>query len=233
MTCLFSMAMAQDGGLSFVSKFASTAPTIDGVLASGEWDGALTIEIDATDEIPPGVVSADSSPIDPPGIQTRDDFNATIYVMNDATNLYVAVDVHDDVLVFSKSALHQNDSAEVRVDGNFSRLNPKEGNDLGYSANIRGDNGDNSGLPTGGVAVAAPKSDNSGWVAEYSLPIAGFVETIGFDVGINDSDDPAASNRDSQIRINALSDSGWEDESQWARLTLAQSSHTKNWEAMN
>ena len=39
MTCLFSMAMAQDGGLSFVSKFASTAPTIDGVLASGEWDG--------------------------------------------------------------------------------------------------------------------------------------------------------------------------------------------------
>lgn len=228
-----SLAVAQDGGLSFNSRFTTKAPTIDGVLSSGEWGNALKIRVDATDEVPPGVVSADSGPIVPPGLQPIEDFNATIYVMNNATHLFIAIDVNDDVLIFSKADLWRNDSAEIRIDSNFSRSNPKEGVPNGYSANVRGDNGAQSDIPPGAEVVASVKPLNNGWVLEFSVPIAGYAPTIGFDVAINDSDTTETLNRDSQIRINALSDDAWQDETEWARLTLATQSNAKHWELMD
>lgn len=57
-----------------LSAWATITPTIDGTIAPGEWGDASTMTF------------------------TMDGHDCTIYVKNDATNLYIAVVITDDAL---------------------------------------------------------------------------------------------------------------------------------------
>ncbi|MEW6237574.1 MAG: sugar-binding protein [Candidatus Omnitrophota bacterium] len=204
--------------------WASAAPTMDGKLDAGEWKEAARINFDGSDAIRPGMVGPDSGTIGGPyknGFQSPKDSSVIMYLMNDADFLYIAIDATDDVLDFAQPNLWQNDAAEIRIDGNMSRLTAKEGDINGFSANIRGDGGASENFPAGAESGAAVKADGSGWVIEYKTPIAGYKPVIGYDIAIDDSDDPANTSRDTQYRWNGAVDGGWNDETQWGALILA------------
>lgn len=214
--------MAQEQGLD--AGWAETPPTLDGQLSEGEWDTAMVVGFDGSDGIRPGVTGPDSGTIggDGAGFQDPSDSSAVIYVMNDADNLYIAVDATDDVLDFSLSDLWRNDSVEIRIDGNFSRLTAKEGDMFGHSTIVLGNGEGTASAPEGDwESAASVKPDDSGWIVEYRTSTEGFESTIGFDVAINDSDDPNNDSRDGQYRWNGAVDGGWNDETQWGTLTLA------------
>jgi hypothetical protein len=211
---------------TFISGWAATTPTLDASIDAGEWDDALVISWDATDLVRPGLTHTDMNPVGGPngdGIQSFEDSSAVAYVKNDDTFLYVAIDVTDDILVFDNvtSGNYKNDGAEIRIDGNYSRLTTKEGNNMGFSTNITGDGVNIDNLQSGAEIVAQPKADGKGFIVEFKTPIAGFASTIGFEIAINDSDDASEERRDTQYRINSPLDNSWQDESQWADLTLA------------
>lgn len=75
---------------------AVTVPTIDGVLSVGEWDDAKMIEIVYPDNVTAPNVG--SQKYDEP---TAADFSAYYYYKWDATNLYVGIQVYDEVLNFT------------------------------------------------------------------------------------------------------------------------------------
>ncbi|MBD3266988.1 hypothetical protein GF373_09990 [bacterium] len=226
--CVAMPLFAQDNGNEqyLNAGFASAAPTLDGELADGEWSDAAVISWDATDRVRPGISSTDINPVGGPngdGVQTYEDSHAVAYIMNDAEFLYVAIDVTDDILVFDNvtSGSYKNDGAEIRIDGNYSRLTTKEGDNMGFSTNIMGDNTNASNVQDGAEVIASTKADGSGFYVEFKTPIAGFEPMIGFEIAINDSDDANEEQRDTQYRWNSPTDPSWQDESQWGNLTLA------------
>ena len=217
-------AYAQEQTL--VSGWASKAPVLDGKLDAGEWKEAARINFDGSDAIRPGVVGPDSGTIGGPnkdGFQPAQDSSVIIYVMNDASNLYVAIDATDDILMFDKADVWRNDSAEIRVDGNFSRKSVQEGTALGYDVCVRGDGRAVANAPSGAdlETKAAVKADGTGWIVELRQGTAGFAAKIGFDVAIDDRDTPDQDSRDDQYRWNGATDVAYQDESMWGILTLA------------
>jgi len=81
------------GGLTFAAGWAATPPIIDGTFSSKEWQSAATIEFNITynigDRITPGI----------------------LYVLNDASNLYLGVKVKD-------TSFNQGDVLEFFFDNN-------------------------------------------------------------------------------------------------------------------
>ena len=72
--CLVASTEGHAPGFAIYSPWATTAPTIDGTITVGEWENAWTADITNT-----GILS-----------------NVTLYVMNDARYLYIAVDDKND-----------------------------------------------------------------------------------------------------------------------------------------
>jgi hypothetical protein len=72
--CLVASTDAHAPGFEIYSPWASSPPTIDGTISAEEWDNAWTADIADT-----GIMS-----------------NVTLYVMNDARYLYIAVDDEND-----------------------------------------------------------------------------------------------------------------------------------------
>jgi len=209
------------------SGWAVVAPTLDGILSDGEWAGAAVVEIDATDKSRPGVASGNSNTVnlrETRGIIPYSSNHATVYFMNDANNIYVAVDVTDDILDFAADrddTIWQKDSVEIRVDGNFSRRWSKEDNRFGGSPIILGDGKRVRNAGPYIESAAAAKPDGSGYVVEVRWDSKDFAETIGFDVAINDSDDPKIGNRHAQYYWNGREDGGWTNEREWGVVHLA------------
>lgn len=222
---------AQDFGpvQELQSKWTNTPPTLDGKISPEEWDHAVSVDIDATDKTRPGVASGDSNTVDQEktgGIYPYESNHATFSVMNDGKYLYVLIVCTDDLLDFATGGgvAFRNDGCEVLVDGNFSRLAKKENNRFGGIAVIRGDGGAaelNGKVLAKSEFGASPKKDKQGWIVEMRWEITDFEDTIGFDIVINDSDDPNILDRHAQYFWNSFKDDTYIDERQWGILHLA------------
>jgi peptide/nickel transport system substrate-binding protein len=90
-----------------LSAWASTTPTIDGVIDAAEWGGAATTSFSLVD-LKTGAATA---------------YTGTLYVMNDANNLYLAVKVADTVLNPARSVA-------FAFDNNNDHSSFAEGDDL-------------------------------------------------------------------------------------------------------
>ncbi|MBZ0257984.1 hypothetical protein K8I31_18105 [bacterium] len=203
-----------------VSGQATTTPTLDGMLDDGEYAGALMIDFDANDEMRFGVSTTDSTVVGGPfgdGKQIYEDSHATVYVMNDLENFYVAIDVTDDVLDFSQANTYQSDAAEFRIDTNFNKSADRE-DGIDIFPTVVGNSGASSG--DGWEAIGVEKSDGTGFIVEFRADMSLMAPVIGFDIAINDSDDPAQANRDAQYRIYGINDAAWNDPFNWAELVL-------------
>jgi hypothetical protein len=226
-----SITLSQDFGpvQELHSKWEYTAPKLDGMISPDEWQNAVSVDIDATDKIRPGVASGDSNTVDQEktgGLYPYESNHAKFSVMNDEKYLYVLIDCTDDILDFATGGgiAFRNDGCEVLVDGNNSRLEKKENNRFGGIAVIRGDGGpselNGKELPKSEFG-ASPKEDKTGWIVEMRWEITDFADTIGFDIVINDSDDPNILDRHAQYFWNSFKDNTYTDERQWGILHLS------------
>ncbi|MBD3265670.1 hypothetical protein GF373_03290, partial [bacterium] len=223
--------------------------TLDGEIASGEYDGAYTETVSLesnTDKTPPGVfIGGDTFP-------ENDQF--TIHLLNNADSIYIAVDMVDDDLAFNENAdqAWNNDSVELYFDGNFSKMTgSKEGNALGCQLTTVGNGRIQSGQGAGDLTVEREgdthaystggsfwnfatrvKDDNSGWITEYQLDKAEVLDPadismVGFDIKINGSDSGAGGRTSNWAYWftngqGVVADDYWDDESGWSVFQIDQ-----------
>jgi hypothetical protein len=117
-----SSALAQHetkipGKQFMVARYTSTPPVIDGVFSPGEWRRAIPVHVTgSTPATAPGVVPSIGLPfLFPPDSPADSSF--TIYALYDNTNLYVAVDVADDIVICDGPVPFLDDDVEVMIDG--------------------------------------------------------------------------------------------------------------------
>ena len=186
-----------------------TEPDLDGVLDEGEWDQAAMVGFDGADRIRPGVASSHKDSIRDrgrSGLIPHTSNHAVLYLMNDEIRMYVAIDVTDDVLDFGEGDVAKRDSVEIALcDAGLQteRLHGKPRHFFLFLGDGRVFVG---GLP-GGEYAATVKPDFSGYVVELAFKPPSEDDVIGFDIGINDSDDPANEDGSNQYFWNGTHDS--------------------------
>jgi hypothetical protein len=110
---LTSPPAAVAGTQQITARQTSRPVAIDGVPGPAEWSAAIPVHVTASQPGgPPGVVPWWILPPDNPA-----DSSFTIYAMYDRSNLYVAVDVSDNLLVNDSDTPWLNDDVEILIDG--------------------------------------------------------------------------------------------------------------------
>ena len=154
-----------------LSAWATTTPTIDGTIAPGEWDDADFMTF------------------------TMDGHNGTIYVKNDATNLYIAVvitddDDSDDALRISFNDDHDNNAPENGEDAiKFDQIT-NDFYDLYYDAtDYNYYNDEDAGGSQDGSAASTKTGTvpNIVHVFEFSHPLDSADDDHDFDLSIGDT----------------------------------------------
>ena len=205
------------------STWARTRPVLDGVLTHGEWNSVSSVEFDGTDKIRPGIaigVRDSAEDRETSGTNSYSSSHAALYVMNDENHIYVAMDVHDDRLDFADGDVAKRDSVELFV---RERLSQEQGNGGGveHFLLILGDGKRAVGGLPGGAFATSPRPDGTGYAVEIRWTRTDSDTKIGFDVGINDSDDPAGGERRNQYYWNGTRDGLLGDEREWGLVRLA------------
>jgi hypothetical protein len=101
----------ESGKQMMTARWTDKAPQIDGIMGPGEWSAAIPVHVNFVKPTAPGVVSLGSqTPTNP------DDLSFTVYTMYDASKLYVAVWVADDVLATAPN-VWDGDAVELFIDG--------------------------------------------------------------------------------------------------------------------
>ena len=117
--CQSTSPQSRIAGKQFmVARYTKTPPVIDGVFSLTEWGRALSVYVEgsSTPAIPPGVVPNIGLPyLFPPDSPADSSF--TIYSLYDDNNLYVAVDVTDDIIICDGPVPYLDDDAEIMIDG--------------------------------------------------------------------------------------------------------------------
>jgi hypothetical protein len=116
-----SSALAEEtkipGKQFMVARYTNAPPVIDGVFSQQEWHRAIPVHVDgSTPATAPGVVPSIGLPfLFPPDSPADSSF--TIYTLYDDNNLYVAVDVRDDIVICDGPVPFLDDDVEVMIDG--------------------------------------------------------------------------------------------------------------------
>src|SRR5215831_10934332 len=100
-----------------VARYTHTPPVIDGVFSPGEWRHAIPVYVEGSSHpaTPPGVVPSIGLPyLFPPDSPADSSFK--IYALYDDNNLYVAVDVTDDIIICDRPVPYLDDDVEIMID---------------------------------------------------------------------------------------------------------------------
>ena len=101
-----------------IARYTKTPPVIDGVFSLSEWGAAIPVYVEGTSSpaTPPGVVPNIGLPyLFPPDSPADSSFR--IYTLYDNNNLYVAVDVTDDIVICDGPVPYLDDDVEIMIDG--------------------------------------------------------------------------------------------------------------------
>ncbi len=121
---------------------------------------------------------------------TKPNAKASAKVLWDDKNLYVLMNVKDDVLDASAEAVHEKDSVEVFIDENNNKSSAFEDDDKQYRINYLNETSFNGTKCLEENCQHAVTVTDDGYVVEAAFawtditPVAG--QTIGFDLQIND-----------------------------------------------
>jgi cellulose/xylan binding protein with CBM9 domain len=185
------------GRRSYQAPRITTAPTINGTIAPGEYAGATEIKINPHTAIFDIGSGDDEFPLGDNGYSA--------WVVHDADAVYVAIDVLDDQVFTDTAAASsedgmtwEDDSVEIFFDVNLDRLGGRETAFEGqYVFTANGAWRDNeAGNPTFGAAndwFAATSRTAGGYQVEFKIkksalnnPVDG--ATLGFNIAQNDDD---------------------------------------------
>jgi len=100
-----------------VARYTNTPPVIDGKFSWAEWEGATPVYVDGSSPATaPGIVPNIGLPyLLPPDSPADSSFK--IYTLYDDNNLYVAVDVTDDIVICDGPVPYLDDDVEIMIDG--------------------------------------------------------------------------------------------------------------------
>lgn len=223
------------------------AVTLDGVISEGEYEGAYveTFAHEEGDLTPPGVHWSGKA-------YPADEENATFHIFHNSRYIFVAVDITDPILDFESgftayTEVWRNDSVELHMDGNLSRLEAKEDNRFGFQAAVLGDGSRTAStsaptpvaLPGGGYASndgafwnygARAKEDGSGYVVEYQVDKFQILDpptrtVIGFEILINGAEGTGDRTSkwgywNTKLGMAQSDAEHWNDERGWAIIEL-------------
>lgn len=190
------------GGLSYDAP-KTTAPTINGTIAPGEYAGAKEIKIN------PYTAMYDIGSGD--DVFALGDHGFSAWAVHDADAIYVAVDVTDDKIVHDTALLPdalvtwEDDSVEIFFDADHDR---EAGNSaaLGEGQYVFTSNGTPRSDPLGGQFhvfgtnddwFAATSKDAGGYQVEFKVKKSALRNppdgaTLGFHIAVNDDDGDSA-----------------------------------------
>ncbi len=225
------------------APFKTNTVTLDGELGADEYQGANTYSFNhdtSEGNTAPGVhLSGNEYP--------ADEENVTFKVFHDSDYIYVGLDVVDPSLEFNANAddAWRNDSIELYLDGNLSRLEVKEQNAQGPQMTVAGDGhllgGNDQPTPIEADGYwysedgaywdygARVKDDDSGYVVEYRLNKSVMLvpkdRTIaGFEILMNSSE-AGAGDRTGKWGWYSSDEEGvpfeaWDNETGWGIIEL-------------
>jgi hypothetical protein len=197
---------AQTQNTALIEQTA-VAPIINGVMEKKEW--SLSNSYDVRRVVEGNVSSAT-------------DLSANFRVLHDRANLYIAIQVTDNVFQSDSADPWQDDSVEIYLDGNFSRGNTYDSvDDRHYIVRFNQANFINGvftrPLPQGSVVAVSNNSGANTYIVEMSFPLSGLNisasqgKQIGLDIQINDDDN--GGNRDGVLMWNANTNDAWQNPS--------------------
>ncbi|HVK89468.1 MAG TPA: sugar-binding protein [Kofleriaceae bacterium] len=179
-----------------------TPPVLDGDLS--DWPAALfTTQLTHAGVVANGGVAAGTWTADEAANDAE--LSAVVAFRWDARNLYVAVNVTDDLLALEAARpVYDNDSFELFVDGADDRLGPWGNDDLQLLLRFDGDRSfARGGAPISQLneVVTAVGESATGWTAEIAVPFAALGGTpavpgrqLGIDLIVADRDSTGSSN---------------------------------------
>lgn len=185
-TCLPAFA---DIGIDINSYWASTPPTINGILSPGEWTGAKIVNFQFY------MRSRGTGALDKT-------LNAKLYVKNDYTNLYIAVQIFNDTYWATNGGnrwkglavyFNNNDNGSLGQGENGEEITTWTGspfyshNDMYYDKAGGLWDSDVNALKTNDGAIAFTHTNTTqgalgNWTFEMSIPLVG--SDIGYDFNI-------------------------------------------------
>jgi len=190
----------------------TSAPTIDGSI-DALWNGYSSFTI--------GKLSQGS-------IGGASDLSATFKVTRDATNLYLLVNVTDDVLRNDGAANWQDDGLELFIDMGNTKSSSYGSNDFAYNFVYNNSTVyENQHNATAGVTFAQG-TKAGGYILEIRIPWSTLGGTpaagsfIGLDLGIDDND---TGTRDAKIDWNDATDNAWQNPSLFGTLQISNCSN--------
>lgn len=202
------------------APYTASAVTIDGTLGTNEWTDANSYPMDAADTTAPGVVVEGGS-------TGAADASAKVYVKQDATYLYVAVEVTDDNVVQTAADAWDADSVELFLDADNSDTAGIGLDRLQFDIAAGGAAVATAGVPAGSwISAAALRS--GGYAVEYRLSKSALglgAGTYGLDVHVHDME-PGAASLETGYWYYSAGPSPESDESQWGDIILPAASQS-------
>jgi hypothetical protein len=205
--------------MTAVAPLAIVTPTLDGVISAGEWTDANSYTFDGTDLLRPGWVNPTTA------IRPASSWSCTFYVKHDASYVYVATVVTDNVIMNDSGATQwDDDNMELYFDPNNSNSNPKEGTATGgFQISYKSDDSVGGGQGYNNWWNARARIAAPGYTIEFriSKSLTGMVtgRKYGFDLSPDEDDD--GTGRDCQIWWNSKVDTAWNIETTWGEITLS------------
>ena len=194
----------EPGEQTLTARWTDAPTDIDGTIGAGEYSAAIPVHVKFNrPTCAPGIVP---DGIAPP--ENQDDLSYTIYAMYDEENLYIAVDVADDIVIDDGPSYSGveipwfDDDVEIFVDG--------DGVNNDFAGYIAGKEGFQLAIDTGGDAatiahVVALSTVPGFWEAAVGLRPRGYVaefEISLISIDTIDGDGEAAPGPGSSIGLN-------------------------------
>jgi hypothetical protein len=188
--------------------YTSTPPVIDGSI-DALWTGYTAASLD---KLAVGSFTGAA------------DLSATYQINYDATNLYLLVDVTDNILVNIGGSHWNNDALEVFIDIGNTKSSNYEANDYAYNFVYNDPTVyENQHNATSGVTFAQ-SIKSGGYIMEISIPWStlgtgtapGYGSLLGFDIHVDDNDNGVA--RHAKKTWNDCADISWKDPAAFGTL---------------
>ena len=211
---LLSTAFASEPAQQeYVARWTDTPPTIDGALDAEEYREAIPLHVILDDPLtPPGIVPEGTRyALIPP--DDSNDLSFTIYALYDDENLYIAVDVVDDIVIndgpmyMGQEVTWNDDDAEVFIDGdgvgNDCQMGRASASKEGFqlAMDVGGDTGGVSPPKVPEFWEGAPGLRPDGYVVEFRISLSwidmidgegeafpGPGSSVGFNITVGDDD---------------------------------------------
>lgn len=224
------MSITQAAPVTAVALPAPKPVQIDGDFNDWSFAKANAIVLDSKAQLTPGVGSTASW-------TGKNDLSCIVYVAYDAKNLYLAFDVLDDQIVqqFTGVSIYNGDGPELYLDTDLAtkattynknvwQFGFTPGTAAAKPEGVLHQQVSGRAIAAKDMEIAARRTDE-GYTMEVRLSLAalGFQpkagDVVGFDVAVNDVDNPSATETETQMILGGSGD-GWSNPQVFARLVF-------------